>query len=259
MEAVSLEEIKLFFWRRGYQIDECCQKERIILPKDLSLEGDYFNFLSHYRFRRLLSDIIHSQDNGRVNLEKLFSRWNLEEIREYWEFLVKSGILPLVNENYYFSYPYIDNFGETLEWYISGLLVKEFKMPTVWGVKIRELKGGGDFDVLSILEGYLLYIECKTSPPNNVRLREIWEFLRRREELKPKITILFIDTTLKIERNITENVKYLLDKRFAKDKNNVLLKLKEGIYAFDKSLYIMQSKGEMVKNFQLVFRDFLNG
>jgi len=54
-------------------------------------------------------------------------------------------------------------------------------------------------------------------------------------------------------------VKYLLDKRFAKDKNNVLLKLKEGIYAFDKSLYIMQSKGEMVKNFQLVFRDFLNG
>lgn len=253
------EEIKIFFWRRGYQIDECCQKDRIVLPKNTALESDYFSFLSHYRFRRLLSDVVHSQDNGKILLDRLLSRWKLEEIKEYWDFLIKSEIINSIGNDYYFSYPYIDNFGETLEWYISELLRKEFKMPTIWGVKIRELKGGGDFDVLSILEGSLLYIECKTSPPNNVRLREMWEFLRRREELKPKITIFFIDTTLKIERNIIENIKYLLDRRFAKSKSNISLKLKEGIYAFDKSLYIMQSKGDLIKNFQIVFRNFFNG
>jgi hypothetical protein len=149
--------------------------------------------------------------------------------------------------------------GETLEWFISEILKKEFYMPTIWGVKIKEIKGGGDFDILSILENNLLYVECKSSPPNNIRLREIWEFLRRREVLKPKITIFFIDTTLKIERNIIENIYSLLKKRFMKSKEINIFTLKEGVYTFDDGIYIMQSKGDIIRNFQMIFRHFLDG
>ncbi len=254
----SLEEVRTYLWRRGYHICECCPYERVVLPLQVSLREEYFSFLGHYRFRRLLSDIIHSHNNGLIDLKKLFSRWNLEEIGEYWNLLLKTEIVKCIDKYYYFSYPSIDNFGETIEWYISELLIKEFKIPSLWGIKIKEIRGGGDFDILGILEDKLIYIECKTSPPNNVRLRELWEFLRRREELKPKITIFFIDTTLKIERNIINNMKSLLDKRFSKELEKNILKLKEGVYSFDKKLYIMQSKGDLIRNLQIIFRDFLD-
>lgn len=254
-----LKELKVYLWRRGFQISEYCPYERVILPKERSLIEEYFDFLSHYRFRRLLSDLIHSHNNGLIDLEKLSLRWVLEEVQEYWDFLIRSRIIEKINFDYYFSYPSLDNFGETLEWYVSELLIKEFEVPSLWGIKIKEIKGGGDFDILAILEGNLMYVECKTSPPNNIRLKEMWEFLRRREELGPKITLLFIDTTLKIERNIIDNIKLLLDKRFSKNMENIMFKLKEGIYSFNKSLYIMQSKGDLVRNLQIIFKDFLNG
>lgn len=253
------KELEIFLWRRGFQIREYCPYERVVLPKEISLIKEYLNLLGHYRFRRLLSDIIHSHKDGFIDLERILLRWNLEEISEYWEFLLRSKIIEDMNSRYYFSYPYLDNFGETLEWYLSELLTNDFGIPCLWGIKIKEIKGGGDFDILAILEGNLMYVECKTSPPNNIRLKELWEFLRRREELRSKITILFVDTTLKIERNIIDNIKLLLDKRFSKNTENVILKLKEGIYSCSKGLYIMQSKGDLIRNLQIIFKDFLDG
>ncbi len=257
---MNSEEVRRALWRRGYEIIEECPIERVIVPKGGEFLDEYYQRLFNYRFRRFLGDLLLFRKDDYIDCETLFSRWKKDEVEEQWNFLLKAHIIESLKEDQYlFSYFYLDNFGETLEWFISEIFKREFYMPTIWGIKIKEIKGGGDFDILSILENNLLYVECKTSPPNNIRLREIWEFLRRREVLKPKITIFFIDTTLKIERNIIENICSLLERRFMKSKKINVFSLKDGVYAFDNGIYIMQSKGDIIKNFQVVFRHFLDG
>jgi hypothetical protein len=253
------EEVRRALWRRGYEIIEECPIERVILPREKEFLDEYYQKLFNYRFRRFLGDLLLFKKDNYIDCETLFSRWKKDEVEEHWNFLSKTHIIENFEDQYLFYYYHLDNLGETLEWFISEILKKEFYMPTIWGVKIKEIKGGGDFDILSILENNLLYVECKSSPPNNIRLREIWEFLRRREVLKPKITIFFIDTTLKIERNIIENIYSLLKKRFMKSKEINIFTLKEGVYTFDDGIYIMQSKGDIIRNFQMIFRHFLDG
>jgi hypothetical protein len=63
-----------------------------------------------------------------------------------------------------------------------------------WGIKIEGIPDGGDYDVLGFLDSIMLYIECKISPPDNVEDGEIRNFLQRREELSPELTIMLVDT-----------------------------------------------------------------
>lgn len=256
-----LEEVRLkrTLKLRGYIVTESCSLNRVILPKrqDVKIYEKYYQLLFHYRFRRLISDLIQIKSSGFIDLDLLFTKWRWEEISEYFNFLENSGILERIGDKFYFTYDNLDNFGETLEWFIAQILKKEFCIPAFWGVKLLDISGGGDFDILGLIENYLLYIECKTSPPNNVRLRDLWEFLRRREVLGSQLTIFLIDTTLKVERNIIDNVKMLLDKRFSINKKNEVIKEKEGIYFFPPNLFILQSKGDFIVNFQHIFRKFL--
>jgi len=253
------DEVKISLWRRGYLVMESSPIERVIFPKEDIFFEDYYQKLFHYRFRRLLSDILQIKSEEKIDLNLLLTRWKWEEIEEFWNFLLKCDIISCKDGIYFFNYPFVDNFGETLEWFIAELLKREFLIPVMWGIKLKEVKGGGDFDILGLLEGKFMYIECKTSPPNNVRLRDLWEFLRRREVLKPKVTIFFIDTTLKVERNIIDNISSLFSRRFSFKEELKVEKLKEGIYSLNNSLYIMQSKGDLVRNFQIIFRNFLDG
>ncbi len=257
----KLEEIRLkrTLRIRGYFITESCSLNRVILPKrkDDEIYEKYYQLLFYYRFRRLLSDLIQVKNSGIINLELLLTKWKWEEISEYFEFLISSGILEKIEDKFYFTFYNLDNFGETLEWFVAQILKKEFSIPTLWGVKLLDISRGGDFDVLGLIESYLLYIECKTSPPNNVRLRDLWEFLRRREVLGSQLTIFLIDTTLKVEKNIIDNIKLLLDRRFSPNRKNEVIKEKEGIYFFSPNLFILQSKGDFIVNFQYIFRRFL--
>lgn len=257
----KLEEIRLkrTLRIRGYFITESCSLNRVILPKrkDDEIYEKYYQLLFYYRFRRLLSDLIQVKNSGIINLELLLTKWKWEEISEYFEFLISSGILEKIEDKFYFTFYNLDSFGETLEWFVAQILNKEFSIPTLWGVKLLDISGGGDFDVLGLIESYLLYIECKTSPPNNVRLRDLWEFLRRREVLGSQLTIFLIDTTLKVEKNIIDNIKLLLDRRFSPNRKNEVIREKEGIYFFSPNLFVLQSKGDFIVNFQYIFRRFL--
>jgi hypothetical protein len=44
-----------------------------------------------------------------------------------------------------------------------------------------------------------------------------------------------------------------------KSKEINIFTLKEGVYTFDDGIYIMQSKGDIIRNFQMIFRHFLDG
>lgn len=90
----------------------------------------------------------------------------------------------------------VDNFGPTLEWYTAHLLSTKFEAVSCWAVKIEDVYGGGDFDVLAWLDSVsaLVYIECKSARPSEVDESELRSFLQRCQELAPEIAILLVDT-----------------------------------------------------------------
>jgi hypothetical protein len=57
---------------------------------------------------------------------------------------------------------------------------REFSRPAPWGRRCKGTRFGGDFDVLSAMEGRLVYMEVKSSPPQNIEGDEVHEILLSR-------------------------------------------------------------------------------
>lgn len=144
LELLQLERaLKL----RGYSITDSCSLDRVILPKNKDVFERYYNYLFSYRFRRFLSDIIQIKNYGFFDINLLLTRWDKKEIFEYLDFLLISGIVEEKDNKFYFYYKTLDNFGETLEWFIAQVLKREFYLPVLWGVKLLDISGGGDLDL----------------------------------------------------------------------------------------------------------------
>jgi len=71
---------------------------------------------------------------------------------------------------------------------LNGILIKillnEFSIPSISNVKIKGLSTGGDFDIFFLLLGKLSYLEIKSSPPNNISIEEIENFIKRVDIIK---------------------------------------------------------------------------
>jgi hypothetical protein len=94
------------------------------------------------------------------------------------------------------------SFGETLEWYVAQLLERAFGCPAAWGVRATQGDNGGDYDVLALVEGRLLYVEVKSSPPKHISVETVRNFLRRIEDLGPELSIFLEDTHLRLEDKV---------------------------------------------------------
>src|SRR4030066_287390 len=62
----------------------------------------------------------------------------------------------------------IKSFGETLEWFLSKVFKVEFAAEAIWGIRFKRPRVGGDYDLIAKVEGKILYMEIKSSPPNQI-------------------------------------------------------------------------------------------
>ncbi len=69
-----------------------------------------------------------------------------------------------------------------------------------WPVKLAEVRYG-NFDVLAGLLPTLLYVETKSSRPEEIEDTEIKHFLQRGVELAPDLPILLVDTDDDLEES----------------------------------------------------------
>jgi len=85
---------------------------------------------------------------------------------EYLREILSMGIIAHTAEGYRLTGRPVTSFGATLEWYVAEILKREFSSDSLWGVKFKRPRIGGDYDVLGKFDGSLLYIEVKSSPPS---------------------------------------------------------------------------------------------
>lgn len=176
--------------RRGYDIKGLEDTEQVIQTTD----SFYENFKS-FSFRQILK-FIYDTDQGltfeeilgkisNLTQQSLSSKLNmLREQRCIFEIESPIRFKKIENKNY----------GRTFEWFISEIIKREMCGISCSGVKILNLKCGGDFDVIARLEDLLVHFECKSGSVNNVNESDITKFLHRYKELAPSLSILVFDT-----------------------------------------------------------------
>jgi hypothetical protein len=247
---------------RGIQIHRQDPDDELIFsPRASSQERTaLYELLQHYSFRLFLRDVISNKDAFRA--EELVRYCSLETAQWYISSLCelkiaeplkgKGGAFRLASRTLY-------SFGPTLEWFVAQMFRREFASPAIYGVRFKETHSGGDYDVIALWEGRLVYVEIKSSPPRGIERNEIGSFLARIADLVPDIAFLFNDTQLRMKDKIVVMFEEELHERYGAGSNDrfPLSRLVDELFHINHRLYIVNSKRDVAANFNYCLRDFL--
>lgn len=87
-----------------------------------------------------------------------------------------------------------ENVGPTFEWYVAEWFRRELKAPARHGVHVEEMPKGGDLDVVAFVGEMRVWVECKTSRPDEISDEHLMRFLQRAFDFRPEIAVLLVDT-----------------------------------------------------------------
>ena len=184
--------------RRGYDVKGYNNIESLIANSD-----DFYNSMKSISFRHIIRTI-YDNENG-ISLNDLLIRNRSIDRKNLNERLINMTRNKFVgyDEINKIYFPIKDkNYGTSFEWFISEIIKREMKGISAFGVKILNLKSGGDYDVICRLEDIIIYIESKAGSINNITSRDISNFLYRDKDLNPSLSIFLIDSN-----GLTDNFK----------------------------------------------------
>lgn len=237
--------------RRGFSIYKKEPADDLLIPRRRFLSG-YYELLHKYSFRLFLRDAIKHQDN--FTPEGL-ARYATQAVTgDYIELLLKIGLAKRMAGGYRLAKRPIRSFGVTLEWFIAETLRREFGAEAVWGVKFKRPKVGGDYDVIAKLDGTLLYMEVKSSPPKQIYDSEVSAFLGRVEDLSPEMAVFFMDTELRMKDKIVPMFESALKKSY--DRAPAVRRMERELFEIENRIFIINAKVSIVSNIEKVWRRY---
>jgi len=254
--------------RRGFRI---YKKEP---PDDLLLPGkrfmyDYYAYLNRYSFRLFLRDVIKHQKLFTV---KDVTRYSTDEVTEdYTRFLLRIGLIEKADkgDSYRLKKRPVKSFGPTLEWFLAEILKTEFAAEALWGIKFKRPVVGGDYDVISKIDGSILYMEVKSSPPKQIYANEISAFFDRIFDLAPEIALFFMDTELRMKDKIVPMFEEELKKRSPEALTGYLgialtagetppvKRIEKELFQTGNKIFIINAKDSIVNNIEKVLSRYL--
>ena len=109
---------------------------------------------------------------------------------------------------------------------------------------------GGDYDLIAKVDGSILYMEIKSSPPKQIYQKEISAFLDRVSDLSPEISIFFIDTELRMKDKIVP----MFDEELKKRHNSPLkvTRMEKELFQIWDRMFIINAKDSIAANIEKV-------
>ncbi len=229
---------------------------QLIFPRGLpdSMLAEFYRMMRRYSFRLFVRDLI--QVPAGDDLAGLTRYCSLGTVKSFLAALAQMGIVSLTGKGYSLIRK-VPSFGPTLEWYVHEILRLEFLSPALFGVKLQNTKIGGDYDVISVVAGHLVYIEVKSSPPRGVEHQVVDAFLGRRHDLSPSIALLFVDTELRMRDKLVPLLAEGLEREGKTGPDWEVLRLADEIFHVRHAIYILNSRKGVYSNLRTCFRDFL--
>lgn len=255
--------------RRGFRIYKKESSDDLLIPEKKFIDG-YYEMLKRYSFRLFLRDVIKHQPL--FTLQQV-TRYATKEITgEYINYLVKTGLaaraegglrppseIPLIIENTFYKLKKgpIKSFGETLEWFVAEIFKREFVSEAVWGVKMKRPGIGGDYDLLAKIDGSILYMEIKSSPPKQIYQKEVSAFLDRVYDLMPEIAIFFMDTELRMKDKMVPMFEDELKLRFSEPPE--IIRMEKELFEIRTErpkIFIINAKESIINNIERVLAKY---
>jgi hypothetical protein len=245
---------------RGLQIHRQDPGDELIFSPQASSEerAALYQLLRHYSFRLFLRDVISNKNAFQAT--GLVRYCSLETAQRYCASLCElklaeplgEGTFRLVNRS-------LVSFGPTLEWFVAQMFQREFASPAIYGARFKETPSGGDYDVIALWEGQMVYVEIKSSPPRGIERGEIGSFLARISDLLPDIAFLFNDTQLRMKDKIVLMFEEELHGRYGTRIGDrfPVTRLSDELFHINHRIYIVNSKRDVVANFNHCLRDCL--
>lgn len=239
--------IDVLLKRRGFKVYKKEPPEDLLVPSRKYLAG-YYRMLHKYSFRLLLRDVIKHQEF--FTLEDVTRYATPEVTREYLDYLLSVRLIKKRPKGYTLAGGPITSFGATLEWFIAEILRREFGAETVWGVKFKRPRVGGDYDVIARFDGSLMYLEVKSSPPKQIYDSEIAAFLDRVDDLSPDMAVFLMDTELRMKDKLVPMFAKELGRRY--DEPPEVLRLERELFQIEDRVFIVNAKESLIQNIEKV-------
>jgi hypothetical protein len=140
---------------------------------------------------------------------------------------------------------------------MAEVVRREFGCPVLYGLRCKGSRYGGDYDVVALLEGGLVYLEVKSSPPKNIEGDEVQAFLARLKDLLPDLALFFVDTELRLKDKIVPFFEAELAAQGFRDHGNspAIQRIGDEIFFAPPRIYILGSKKSIIKNIGTCFRN----
>ena len=220
-------------------------------------ERSFYEAMQRYSVRLILREMISRQDG--FDGGDLGSFSGEPERSRTIGVLSDIGIVEEAGGSFRLTKRQVKSFGPTLEWFVARMMIDRFDSPSIWGITFRGIDSGGDFDVISLFEGELIYIEVKSAPPKGIETGEAWAFLERVNTLLPRAAFFFVDTELRMR----DRVALLFHQGFLERMKDPfprrpdLKNLTGEIFHIDHRIFILNAYRDAAANFTVCFRDFL--
>jgi len=174
----------------------------------------------------------------------------MEVTKGYLEYLVEIGLVEKLSDGFRLLPGPIKSFGETLEWFLAEIFKVEFSTEAIWGIRFKRPLVGGDYDLIAKVDGSILCMEIKSSPPKQIYQQEISAFFDRVSDLLPEISIFFVDTELRMKDKIVPMFEEELKKRHANPPK--VLRMEKELFQILDRIFIINSKDSITANIEKV-------
>lgn len=252
-------ELKGMLRRRGLEVFRANLGHHLLFPPVFSSDRkkQFYELFKKYSFRLFLREILNRRGMFRIPEVVRFS--SPQTGRKYLQSLLAWGLVDQ-EEDHRYRYLFLPttSLGPTLEWFMAEIFRQEFVCPAIHGLRCKGTRYGGDFDVVAAMEGRLVYMEVKSSPPKNIERDEVHEFFGRLEELQPQFALFFVDTELRLKDKLVP----LFEAERAGQGFPIegalrpVERIADEIFFLEPGIYLLGSKRSILRNLAACFRHF---
>jgi hypothetical protein len=232
---------------RGFKIYKKEPSEDLLLPEEKFATG-FYEMLKKYSFRLFLREIIKHQKF--FTLERVTRYATSEVTKEYLDYIKKIGLAEKADDGFKLLPSPIKSFGETLEWFVAEIFKIEFAADAIWGIRFKRPNVGGDYDLIAKVDGSILYMEIKSSPPKQIYQKEISSFFDRISDLSPEISVFFVDTELRMKDKIVLMFEEELKMKHVNPPK--LIRMEKELFQILDKIFIINAKDSIVTNIEKV-------
>jgi hypothetical protein len=254
-QGSGLHSVEVLLRQRGFPVLSAGVDNRMLpLPSTPGHMRDaFYDLMRRYSFRLFLRDLILLPEN--VDVTSLTRYCSRKTVQSYLKRLMPMGIVAVDSgASYRFLPRHIVSFGPTLEWYVGEVFQREFLAPSLSNLRLEHTRFGGDYDVVTIIAGRLIYVEVKSSPPRGIEQRSVDAFLNRLRDLQPHIAIFLVDTELRMLDKLVPLFDEALKAHRGEKEAKPIGRVVDEIFQIGHTVFITNSRKGIYSNMRVCLR-----